>query len=74
MTLYSNDQFRLSRHLGLSIDIGPALMAKIIKEKGPVLHKSMHQALTQDEWEQEKCKAECSLFMESLHWKLGPHP
>ena len=39
---YPNDHFRLNRYLGLSIDIGPALMAKIIKENGQVLHRSTY--------------------------------
>ena len=39
---YPNDQFRLSRNLGPSIDISPALMAKIIKENGQVLCRSMY--------------------------------
>ena len=64
---FSSDHFRLGRYLGLSIDTGPALQAKIIEEVGQVLHWSLHQALTQEEWEQEECKNEHSLFMESLH-------
>ena len=31
-----------------------------------------YQALTQDEWEQEECKQEHSLFMELLHQRLDP--
>ena len=33
---YPNDHFKLGRYHGLIIDIGPALMAKIIKENGQV--------------------------------------
>ena len=69
---YPNDYFTLGRNLGPSIDIGPALMVKIIKENGQILHRSTYWAPTQKEWEWEECKAECSSFMESLHWKLGP--
>ena len=39
---YPNEHFKLDRYLGLSIDIGLALMAKIIKEDGQVLHRSMY--------------------------------
>ena len=39
---YPNDHFKLGRYLGQSIDIGPILMAKIIKENGQVLHWSMY--------------------------------
>ena len=52
--------------------IGPAMATKIIKENCHDLHRSMYQALTQDKWELEECKQEHSLFMESLHQRLGP--
>ena len=51
---YPNDHFRLGRYLSLIIDIGPALMAEIIKENGQVIHRSTYQAQTQDEWEWEE--------------------
>ena len=57
---YPNDHFKIGRYLGLSIDIGPKMMAKVIKENGQVLLGSTYQALTQDEWEQEECKIKCS--------------
>ena len=38
---YPNDHLRLGRYLGPSIDIVPALMAKMIKENGWVFHRSM---------------------------------
>ena len=65
--------FKLGRYLGLSIDIGLVSMAKIIKVSGQFLNGFMYQALNQEEWEQEEYKAEHSLFMESLHQRLGPH-
>ena len=65
--------FSLGRYLGLSIDIGPTLMANNIKEKCQVLHRSKFHALSQDEWEQEECKLKCSSFMESLYQRLVPH-
>ena len=69
---YPDNYFRLGRYLGLIINIGPAKMAKIIKENGQVLYRSIYQALTQDKWEQAQCKAEFSLFMEFLHQRLCP--
>ena len=54
------------------MDIGPTLMTKIIKENGWVFHRCMYQALTQEKWKQEECKAKHSSFMASLHLKLGP--
>ena len=68
---YFNDHFRLGRYLCPSLDIGPTLMAKIIKENCKVLHRSMYWALTQEEW--QECKAKCSFFMASLNQILGPH-
>ena len=69
---YPNNQFRFGKYLGLSIDIGTALMVKIITEIDHVLHRSAYQALTQEEWEYEECKNECSSFMESLNQVMGP--
>ena len=69
---YPNDHFRLGRYLGRSIDIGPALIAKIIKQNGQVLYRSMYRALTQDEWRKEECKNKCSSLMDSVHQALGP--
>ena len=70
--MYPNDHFRLGRYLGPSIDIVPALMVKIIKQNGHVLHRFTYHALAQDEWEWEECKNEHSIFIESLHQALGP--
>ena len=63
---------KLLNYLGPNIDIGPTMMEKIIKEKNQVLCRSMYQALTQDRWVQEECKAEGSLIMEFLHQRLCP--
>ena len=72
MAPYPNNHFRLGRYLGPSIDIGPALMAKIMKENVQVLQRSIYLALSQEEWEWEECKAKHISFMASLHQKLGP--
>ena len=61
---YSKEYFKLGRYLGPSIDVGPFLMAKFIKKVGQVFHRSTYKAPTQEEWEQEECKAEHSLFMD----------
>ena len=61
MVPYPDDNFKLGRYLGPSIDISPALMAKIIKENGEVFYWSIYGALTQEDWKQEECKAKgCS--------------
>ena len=61
--LYPNDHFRLDGYQSLNWDIGPVLMAKIIRENSQVPCRSTYQALTQEEWEQEECKVKHSLFM-----------
>ena len=48
---YSDDHFKLERYLCLGIDIGPTLTEKIIKENSQILHWSIYQPLTQEEWE-----------------------
>ena len=45
---YPNDYFRLG--LGLSIDIGLALMAKITNENSHIVLRSTYCELTQEEW------------------------
>ena len=64
--------FELGRYLRPSIDVDPAMMPKILKENGQVMHKSTYQSLTQDELELEECNEEWSLFMESLYQRLVP--
>ena len=41
----------LGRYLGPSMDIGPAMTAKILKPNGQVVHRSTLRPLTRDEWE-----------------------
>ena len=67
MAPYPDDHFRLGRY-----HIGPWMMAKIIKQNSQVFHRSMYQALTQEEYEWEECTAKHSLFIESLYHRLGP--
>ena len=40
----------LGRYLGPSIDIGPAMTAKILKANGQVVHRSTYRSLTDQEW------------------------
>ena len=50
MAPYADEHFKLARYLGLSIDIGPAMTAMIIKENGQIHHRFMYQTLTQEKW------------------------
>ena len=46
---FPDDALKLGCYLGPSIDVGPAMTAKILMKNGQVLHRSMYQPLTQDE-------------------------
>ena len=48
MEPFPDDHFKQDKYLGPSIDIGPAMMVKIIKENGLVLHRYTYWALTQE--------------------------
>ena len=43
---FPEDKLVLGRYLGPSIDAGPALTAKILKENGKVVHRSAYRGLT----------------------------
>ena len=42
---YPGDKEVLGRYLGPSIDVGPAMTAKMLKENGQVVHRSTHSGL-----------------------------
>jgi hypothetical protein len=42
-------KIQLGRDLGAAIDIGPAMMCKILKQNGSVMYRSSVRRLTQDE-------------------------
>ena len=48
-TSFPNDKMSLGRYLGPSIDIGPAMTAKILKSNGNTTHVSTYRALTDEE-------------------------
>ena len=48
-TLFSDDVQKLGHYLGPSIDVGPAMTAKILRKNGQVLYRSTYQSLTTDE-------------------------
>ena len=43
-----------------------------MSKNGEILHRSMHQALTQNEWINEESKVEHRPFIKSAYQKLGP--
>jgi hypothetical protein len=59
---YPDNKLVLGRYLGPSVDIGPAMTAKILKETGHVANRSTFRALTQDEWDDPKEKEARAAF------------
>ena len=60
------DHFTLGKYLGLIIDVGPAMTAKILAQNGQVLHRSTYGVLIQDEWGSEESKIELRFFWSQL--------
>jgi hypothetical protein len=68
---FPQDKQVLGRYLGPSIDIGPAMTAKILKANGSVIHTSTYRPLTPDEIAQpDEIKARQS-FDKSVEIKYG---
>ena len=47
--MFPEDKVVLGRYLGPSINVGPALTAKLLKSNGQVMHWSLYQPLLPDE-------------------------
>ena len=62
----------MGRYLGPSIDVGPALTAKILKQNGEVVHRSTYRGLTPEEIVNPVEQATMESFNESIEVKLGP--
>ena len=61
----------LGRYLGPSIDVGPAMTAKILKANGKVIHRSTYRSLTEQEWADEIETKDHQEFDEKVKVKLG---
>jgi hypothetical protein len=69
---FPQDKQVLGRYLGPSVDIGPAMTAKLLKSNGQVIHTSTYRSLTPDELlsvEESKARDE---FDKKIAIKLGP--
>ena len=66
-----NSKEVLRRYLGPSIDVGPAMTAKILKANGQVVHRSTYRSLTDQEWVDEIEKKARDEFDERVKVKLG---
>ena len=69
---FPNDAEIIGRYLGPSIDIGPAMTAKILKSNGKVVHCSTFRGLTPDELDDPAMKKEQEEFDENIQKILGP--
>ena len=63
---FPDDKMVLGRYLGPSIDIGPAMTAKILKANGEVLHRSTYRELTEAERVDEDLKKEKDAFDQAV--------
>ena len=68
---YPNDKWVLGTWLGPSIDNGPALCAKILKDNGRCVYISSYRHLTEDEQNSPKEKKKRESYDQLIHSKLG---
>jgi len=61
----------LGKHLGPSLDVGPALCAKMLKANGAVVHRSACRSLTPEEWASEEHAKLRADFLVSVNAELG---
>jgi hypothetical protein len=65
-------KIQLGRDLGATIDIGPAMMRKILKQNGNVTYRSSVRPLTQDEIQSPAEMKEREEFDIAVEKKFGP--
>jgi hypothetical protein len=68
---FPGDKLVHGRYLGPSIDVGPTMMAKILKANGVVVHRSTYRSLTDIEQVSEEHKKLCLDFDAQVKNKLG---
>ena len=68
---FPDSKMVLGRYLGPSIDVGPAMTAKILKANGKVMHRGTYRALTPKEIASEEHQKERQAFDASVLQKLG---
>jgi hypothetical protein len=69
---YPEDKLVLGRYLGPSTDIGPAMMAKILKANGQYVHRTTLRGLTDNEVRDLDEVKERKAFDEEVERHLGP--
>jgi hypothetical protein len=68
---FPGDKLVLGCYLGPNIDVGPAMMAKILKANGVIVHRSTYQSLTDIEQVSEEHKKLHLDFDAQVKNKLG---
>ena len=68
---YPESKEKLGRWLGPSIDIGPAMTAKVLKANGQLLHVSTYRPLSDDEMQDPGEKRKREQYDSMLRTKLG---
>jgi hypothetical protein len=69
---FPEDKLVLGRWLGPSIDIGPAMTGKILKENGNTRHVSTYRPLTKDEYHDPVKIEQMKQYTIQIHEALGP--
>ena len=69
---FPNDKVVLGRYLGPSIDVGPALTAKILKMNGTIVYRSTYRGLNDDERNSAIEQAMRDKFDDQIRSKVGP--
>ena len=69
---FPDDKLQLGRYLGPSIDIGPAMTAKILKGNGQVVHRTTYRGLTPEEQDDPNHQRLRESFDKEVTGKLGP--
>ncbi len=68
---FPDEKWKLGRWLGPSVDIGPAMTAKILQANGKPVHRSTYRALNEQELVDPVEIAKWKEFDESIRAKLG---
>jgi hypothetical protein len=69
---FPEDQLVLGRWLGPSIDVGPAMTGKILKNNGNTRHVSAYRPLTKEENQDPVKQDQMKQFNIDIHEALGP--
>ena len=68
---FPDDKEALGRYLGPSIDVGPAMTAKILKANGEVVHRSTYRPLTDEEIADENERKDRDKFDQVVNERYG---